>query len=354
MSELCYESYFLELTNYNALANTLFTYKTILTSNPRFFLQNKIIPMIKANLNSVVPSSEKIQKLLEDHSPLILLIDELIEYLIPARAIKIASSTLDSQILSFMKRLGEVVKSIDKVVLLTTSPSGTQYNQDDQLLLTLLDERLGRVEKVYTPVEDFEISRVVRKRLFSSIDNKQMEKIVLEVIEYYKTQNLIPSGYEPSEYKSKFLDSYPFLPDVIDCLYQRWGTFHSFQRTRGVLRILSLIIFNLKDSDISYITLSHFNLNNQEIRREFLRHIDSTYDGVIASDITDKGSGAKQIDKIVNPSYQGLHLGTYSSTTIFLYSFSGGQEKGVTLNEIKRSVYLPGIPSSVVSDAVDL
>jgi len=165
---------------------------------------------------------------------------------------------------------------------------------------------------------------------------------------------MFPSGVEPSEYKEKFLLSYPFQPDVIECFYHRWGSFPNFQRTRGVLRLLSCIIHSLKDENVPYITLADIDLANQEIRRELLKCIGNEYDSVVAKDITDKNSGAKQVDKSLGESYKGLSLGTRSATTIFLYSFSGGHDRGATINEIKRSASILAIPSSAVSEAVDL
>ena len=35
------------------------------------------------------------------------------------------------------------------------------------------------------------------------------------------------------------LRAYPFHPELIAVLYERWGTIPEFQRTRGVLRLLA-------------------------------------------------------------------------------------------------------------------
>lgn len=51
--------------------------------------------------------------------------------------------------------------------------------------------------------------------------------------------------------------------------------------------------------------------------------------------------------------YKGLHLGTRSATTIFLYSFSGGIEHGATMGEIKRPATTVENPASVVAEAVE-
>lgn len=317
-------------------------------------MERQITGEIKELKGKTVPSGEKIRKVLLSNQPVILLIDELVEYLIPSRGIKIGDSSLDSQILSFIKRLAEIVASLEKCVLVVTSPSKTQYSEEDQNLINLLSERLGRVEKSYTPVEEDEISSIIRKRLFSDIDENEAKEIVSDIINYFRKENILPSGIEPSEYKEKFLKSYPFLPDVIDCFYHRWGSFPTFQRTRGILRLLSLVIHNLKDKNISYISLADINLKDSEIRRELLKHIGNEFDSVISADITDKNSGSKQVDLSLGTSYKGLQIGTRCSTTIFLYSFSGGIEKGANTNEIKRSATLPSIPSSVVSEAIDL
>jgi len=323
---------------------------TLIWEELEFQLTKKILKL----KGKTVPSGDNIREILEKNQPLILLIDELIEYLIPARGIKIENTTLDSQILAFIKRLVEVVSSLDKTVLLITSPSRTQYSESDQILIDLLNERLGRVEKAYTPVEDYEINQIVRKRLFSEIDEIVIKDLVFNITEYFKKELILPLEIEPSDYRKKFMISYPFIPDVIECLYHRWGSFPTFQRTRGVLRLLSLVIYRLKDKNIEYITLGDFDLSFQELRRELIKNIGNEFDSIISADITDNKSGSKIVDNSLGESYRGLHIGTRCATTIFLYSFSTARDNGATLKEIKRSAAFPSIPSSIISEAVDI
>jgi hypothetical protein len=139
----------------------------------------------------------------------------------------------------------------------------------------------------------------------------------------------------------------------VDVLYKRWGSPTTFQRTRGVLRLLALVIHSLKSSYKPYISLADFDLDNSEIRRELVKHIGNEYDSVIASDITSPNSGSKIVDNELGKAYQGLKLGTRASTTIFLYSFSGAQDKGTYLSEIKRLATTLDNPSSAVAEAVD-
>ncbi|KKK47418.1 hypothetical protein LCGC14_3155390, partial [marine sediment metagenome] len=117
---------------------------------------------------------------------------------------------------------------------------------------------------------------------------------------------------------------------------------------------LSLTIYCLRKKNIEYITLGDFDLKYQDIRRELIKNIGNEYDSIIAADITDPNSGSKKVDNSLGESYKGLHIGTRSSTAIFLYSFSTGRDNGANLKEIKRSSTITSIPSSIVSEAVDL
>ena len=127
----------------------------------------------------------------------------------------------------------------------------------------------------------------------------------------------------------------------------------AFQRTRGVLRLLSFVIHALRESAIPYISLADFDLSVQEIRQELLKHIGPEYDSVIAADITGEDAGAKKVDAGLGDAYTGLKLGSRAATTVFLYSFSGGTESGASLGEIKRSATTTGHPSSALTEAVD-
>jgi len=301
------------------------------------------------------PGKDKLKSLLQAHQPLVILIDELLEYATKAAGVKVQESTLAAQTMAFMQELSETASVLDKTCLIVTLPSSIieHYDQSAEQLYAQLQKVVGRVEKIYTPVQESEIAKVIRCRLFSSLNEKEARQVIHNFLEYAQKEGILPTGTEPSEYRNRFLDSYPFLPEVIDVLYHRWGSYPNFQRTRGVLRLLSLVISELKERNIPYISLADFNLARQEIRQELLKHIGTEYNSVIAQDITDAEAGCKKVDMNLGDSYKGLQLATRAATTIFMYSFSGGTEKGTTLTEIKRSATTPGNPSSVVAEAVE-
>ncbi|MCX8124816.1 MAG: AAA family ATPase, partial [Spirochaetes bacterium] len=301
------------------------------------------------------PGKEKLKQVLLPHQPLVILMDELLEYITKAAGTPVESSTLAAQTMAFMQELTEVISILEKTALIVTLPSSIMehYDHEAERFYSQLQKVVGRIEKIYTPVDESEIAKVIRQRLFVTVNHNQVINTVQEFVNFIQNEGILPAGMEATEYRDRFINSYPFLPEVIDVLYQRWGSFPTFQRTRGVLRLLSLVVASLKDSTKPYISLADFNLANPEIRQELLKHIGNEYNSVIAQDITDAEAGSKKIDISLGDAYKGLHLATRASTTIFMYSFSGGLEKGSSLAEIKRSATTVNNPASVVAEAVE-
>ena len=301
------------------------------------------------------PGKDAIRTLLTGHEPVLILMDEILEYATKAAAVKVEASHLAAQTSVFIKALSEAAGNLEKVCLLITLPSSIieHYDEQAEKLYQQLQKVSGRVEKIYTPVQDNEVVKVIRRRLFSQIDESAIKKVVAGFMDYAEREGILPAGVHSSQYRDRFFDSYPFMPEVVDILYHRWGSFPTFQRTRGVLRLLSLVIHSLMASNKPYIGLGDINLGNQEIRQEFIKHIGVEYNGIIAADITDANAGGRRVDQSLGNAYQGLSLGTRTANTIFLYSFSGGREKGATVAEIKRSATTTENPGSVVAEAVE-
>ncbi len=192
--------------------------------------------------------------------------------------------------------------------------------------------------------------------MFSSTDAEirdRAEEIIKDFTNYCEDENLIPHGMQVSEYKEEFFKSYPFLPQVMEVLYQRWGTITGFQRTRGVLRLLSLVINSLATSDKQFISLGDFDLNNNEIRQELVQYLEPEFNGVVSKDITGLDSGASKVNKIVPDQFKGKQLGIRAANAIFMYSHSGTTGiNGGSEAEIKRATCSRGIPASQINEVL--
>ena len=317
-------------------------------------LEKQLTGKVEVTKGDTSLGKEKFIKLLSENSPVLILMDEVLQYITKAAGVKVGDSNLASQTFAFIQELTAAVSTVGNSLLVLTLPSSVleYYDENAERMFHKLHKITGRVEKIYTPVDDEEIEHVVRARLFSKIDETEAKKVVDDFVEYAKNEGLL-SGDEVVNYREKFLRSYPFKPEVIDILYKRWGSFSTFQRTRGVLRLLSLVVHDLLDRNISFIRLGDFNLDNNEIRRELIKHIGQEWDGIIAQDITSKESGAKKVDESLKSSYRPYKLGTVVSTTIFMMSFSGKGEKETSRREIKLSTAHPGLYVSEIDNVIN-
>jgi hypothetical protein len=316
-------------------------------------IERQLTGRVELFRGQISPGREKLKALLEKFQPLLILMDEILEYTIRADGIKVGDTTLGTQTVLFMQELTETLATLPKAVLVFTLPSSLleHYDENAEKRFQQLQKVVGRMEKILTPVEDEEVAYVIRRRLFSHIDEKLAEEVIQEFIDYAEKEGFLP--VDKTVYRERFKASYPFQPEVIDILYKRWGSFPTFQRTRGVLRLLGLVVQSLRDSQKPFIRLGDFDLKNEQIRKELIKHIGSEFDSVIAADITSMDSGAKKVDKSLGSSYIPYQFGTKVATAIFMYSFSGGPEKGATQTEIKLSCAEPGIQSSIIVETID-
>lgn len=317
-------------------------------------MERQLSGKVERFIGVVPPGGEELKKFLSQHEPLLILMDEVHAYLVGAQGVKVENTNLATQSLLFIQILTTTVKSMSKTAIFMSLPASSPYaDTESEKLLSELKKIVGRAERVFTPVTDEEVADVIRRRLFSRVDEAKAKKIVEEFVDFAEKENILPHGIEKTYYRDRFLKSYPFQPEVIDVLYKRWGSFPTFQRTRGVLRLLALVVHSLINSRRPYIRLADFNLADENIRRELIKHIGSEYDSIIAQDITSETSGAKKVDRAVGDSYRAYNFGTAVATTIFMYSFSGAGQKGATISEIKLSACEPSVSSSIVVEVIE-
>lgn len=301
---------------------------------------------------NVAPGSNSISNLFKQNKkPVLILMDEVLQYLSRAAGVSVEKSTLAEQTLAFMLSLTEAVTDSSNVVFIVTLQESEVQPLSNQF--PLFNDLLNRMKRMVTPVEDKEISSIIRRRLFSVDDfnHSEAKKVIRKFAKYAKTEGILPTGVQESEYCEQFVESYPFQPEVIDVLYKRWGSYPDFQRTRGVLKLLSRVVHRACGKNRSYITLADFDLKDSDIREDLLEHTGPEYRSIIANDITGPNAGARIVDKEIGTTYEQMALGTRTASATFLYSFTGGLERGATLDEIKRSTAPIDKPSAIIDTA---
>ncbi len=300
------------------------------------------------------PGKDRLHELFGDE-PTLILMDEIAEYAVKAR-------DFSDQVAAFFQELTETIKVLDQCALVVTLPSSVPYGQDKEgeraeQALQHLQRIFGRVEAIYTPVEGEELYEVVRRRLFEDTgDPLEARRVAEDYWQLYqRLGDDVPSEVRQSAYRDKIRKAYPFHPELIDGLFERWSTFPTFQRTRGVLRLLAEVVADQYKGryPAPLIHSAHLNLVEPGIRREFIKHIGNEFEGVVASDIADGNAKGQKIDRELGSEYARFGVASGLATAIFFYSFSGSSEKrGTGIARLRVALLRSEIQAAVVGDAL--
>ena len=295
------------------------------------------------------PGKDLLHKVLAD-KPTLLLMDEVAEYVVKAKDFR-------EQIVAFFQELTEAVKVLPRCALVVTLPSSAPYGEDGERVLHQLQQVFGRVEAIYTPVEGEEMYEIIRCRLFewAHEPSDEARKVANGYWEMYqRLGDEVPREVREPSYRDKLRKAYPFHPELIDLLFERWSTYSTFQRTRGVLRLLAEVVADLyqRQHPAPLIQPAHLNLANATVRRELVKHIGNEYEGVIAADIAGGNAKAQKIDREVGSEYTRFGIASGLATAIFFGSFSGSERKGLGVQRLRLAVLHEGIPPALVGDAL--
>lgn len=297
----------------------------------------------------ITPGREILEGILKSKKPVLILMDELTEYIVKVRE-------FEDAVFAFCHELTEAVNSQKQCALVCTLPSSAPYGERGERVLSQLSRIFGRMKTIHTPVEGEEIYEILRKRLFEDCgDVKIHRQVARQYLELYQTLGEeVPRECREVRYLEKMEKAYPFHPELVDMLFERWGTLPTFQRTRGVLQLLATVVHDLfiRQYPVPLIQPAHVNLANPQIRRLFIEHIGEVFESVIGSDISGESAKAVMLDRQMGSEYARFNVANALATSIFLYSFSGGERKGLTPQRLRLAFLREGIPPAIVGDAL--
>lgn len=260
-----------------------------------------------------------IRNVIAEHSPAIILIDEWVAY---ARGLygqdSLVGGTFETQF-SFAQQLTEAVKSVPGALLLVSIPASDIRRDDDAPVASDLEvggahgraalERLQnvvtRIAQPWTPASSTESFEIVRRRLFREPDaaaRRRIDATAKTFVEYYrKSIGELPAETREPSYESRIRDAYPIHPELFDRLYGDWSTLEKFQRTRGVLRLMSAVVHELYSAgdESPLIMPGSIPLDSAAVRDELTGYLDDgdRWKSVVESDIDGANSTAILIDK---------------------------------------------------------
>lgn len=306
----------------------------------------------------VPPGTNLLSEILEEAAPCLVLVDEILEYVVRASGIKVEKETLAGQTLSFLDELCRSVMSHPRVAMVATLPSShlERYGPSAEEAFHRLSRIFGRVERVRTPIEGEEIYDVLKLRLFEDVGNVAYRKKVAETYrEFYQAQSEeLPRKVKDPEYRRLIEKAFPFHPELISILHERWGALPQFQRTRGVLRLLARVVEDLykNRSKGPLIQPCDVNLANPDIRVEFVKFIGNEWESVIASDIAGSDAKSPRIDRELGSEYAREQVAQGLAASVFLYSHAT-REPGGTEAQLRLAVLRPKLTPAIIADVLN-
>ncbi len=203
----------------------------------------------ESDQGSTSPGSQTLYTLLSRYAPCVILLDELVAYIRQFPEGKEMTGGSYESNLSFFQALTEVIKEIPTAILLASLPSSDTEvgGERGKMVLKGLEKLFGRVQALWKPVSSGEAFEIVRRRLFDKLqDEKAREQTCRAFAQMYVEQKEhLPQETQESRYLDALKQAYPIHPEVLRRLYEDWSTLESFQRTRGMLKLMAKVIRRL-------------------------------------------------------------------------------------------------------------
>lgn len=279
------------------------------------------------------PGKGVIRELVEKASPCVILMDELVAYI---RQFDSGESypggTFDSN-LSFIQALTEAMKAVPNAILLASLPESELEVGGTMGKVTLdsLEKYFARVESVWKPVATNEAFEIVRRRLFDTTgDSNEIESTCRAFAQFYKEHaDILPIDVQDNDYYERLVSSYPIHPEIFDRLYEDWSNLEKFQRTRGVLQYMAIVIHRLwQENDREPMIMpGSLPLYDSTVANKSIHYLPQGWEPVIESEVDGPKSTPHDLD--LDSRFGSIQAGRRVARTIFLGSAPSNSNQGL-------------------------
>jgi predicted AAA+ superfamily ATPase len=271
-----------------------------------------------AQADRTATSPGALDELLTRFGPAVILIDEWVSY---ARQLhsrdELCGGTFDTQF-TFAQALTEAAKRVPGTLLLVSIPSsdvrrdadGESHDASDLEIggvhgreaLQRLQNVVGRLAQQWRPASSQESFEIVRRRLFlePGPDARTQIGVTAKKLREFYQQHRGEFPRETGElgYENRIKQAYPIHPELFDRLYEDWSSLERFQRTRGVLRLMSGVVHELWNAgDQSPLIMpGSVPLDTLGVRDEIAAYLEDSWKPIIDADIDGEGSTPRRID----------------------------------------------------------
>ena len=328
---------------------------------------------VRADDERATNPGDVLRELLNEYGPTLILIDEWVAY---ARQLHdegdLPAGSFETQF-TFAQALSESAKLAKNCLLVISLPASDSMDSphaeaDDvevgglrgRAALSRLRNVIGRVDSSWRPASAEESFEIVRRRLFQPIVDPAnfatRDNVARAFCDLYRTSHQeFPPECAEADYEKRIRAAYPIHPEVFERLYSDWSALQSFQRTRGVLRLMAAVIHSLweKGDRNPLIVPANVPLDDPRVQFELTRYLPDNWVPVIERDIDGPNSLPLRLDGEVP------NLGKYGACrrvarSIFLGSapIPAVANQGIEDRRIKLGCVIPGEPAAVFGDAM--
>lgn len=308
---------------------------------------------------------EALHTLLAKYAPAVILIDEWVAY---ARSLvgrdDLAGGTFDDQF-TFAQSLTEAAKGTSGVLLAVSIPA-SETGDDSEIVAGNAEEvggangleALKRLQNVVRRVADQwrtaspdEAYHIVKQRLFKQPDAAALASIgatakaYMEM--YRKYTDDFPREARDTAYEYRIKRTYPIHPELFDTLYEEWSSLERFQRTRGVLRLMSTVIHALwAGEDASPLIMpGSIPLATANVNAELTQYLQDSWKTIIDADVDGPNSEPARIDT-GKPLFGQRALTKRLARTVFFGAAPtiapGSVHKGIGTQRVFLGTAIPG------------
>lgn len=315
----------------------------------------------EADRKGVSPGSEALKNLFDAAGPSVVLMDEIVAYakkLYGAQGLP--AGTFDNFI-SFIQEVTEAARASKNSLVVASIPESDIEigGEAGQIALETIEHTFGRMESIWKPVTANEGFEVVRRRLFLDCKDPEARDEVCSKFSrmYMENPTDFPLESKEVEYRERMISCYPIHPEVFDRLYNDWATLERFQRTRGVLRLMAAVIYELwMGNDASLMIMpGSIPMDVPNVRDELTRHLSDNWNAVVDSEVDGKNSVPYRLDQSVQR-YGKNMAARRVARTIMLGSAPSVRDmtvRGIEASRIRLGVVQPGENIAIFNDALN-
>jgi predicted AAA+ superfamily ATPase len=305
---------------------------------------------------------DALRELLSLYTPCLILIDEWVAY---ARQLldddQPAGGTFETQF-TFAQALTDIVPTVPGAMLVISIPASDNAEAGDtgsnplevggplgEKALERLQNVVRRVADPWRPASAREGFEIVRRRLFeepSAQAHSDISAIARHFAMFYANhKGEFPPGCGDPSYEARIKAAYPMHPELFDRLYEDWSTLDRFQRTRGVLRLMSTVVHALWAGDDAspMIMPGSIPLHQDRVLSDLSQYLEDSWKAIIDTDVDGVGSTPVEIDKS-RSAFGQRALTRRLARTVFLGSAATlkSAHKGIERQRIWLGVAMPG------------